>query len=151
VQLLALAFHARHLSQDAVTAQINSAIGPESVTQPTVGKWLREKLPEISDPTIAVRRPDDLQLRFVCLFFRRDPARALKLVKLLAAEPHVSRIEQWRGEFNVFAEVVVSDSRAVDDLVERYEPEALHEMVERIERLPQVLEHVARQAIVARH
>jgi hypothetical protein len=112
---------------------------------------VRTALLDLIDPTISIRRPEVLGLRVVCLLFRRDPARALQLVKLLAREENINRVDKWRGEFNVFAEAVVSDSRVIDDLVERYEPDALYEVVERIERLPDVLEYLGRQAISTRH
>jgi hypothetical protein len=48
---------------------------------------------------------------------------------------------------NVFAEMIALDSRAIDDLVERYEPDFLYEVVERIDRTADALEHVARLAL----
>jgi hypothetical protein len=146
-QLLALAAHARHLSQDGIAARVNGALDPDTVSQPTVGKWLRDALPDLVDPSVAIRRPDDLGLRVACLLFRRKPADALKLVKRLAAEPLVSRVEQWRGETNVFAEVVVLDSRDIDKLVARYKPDSVYEVVERIDAVPDVLEHLGRQVL----
>jgi hypothetical protein len=139
-----LAAHARDLSQAAMAEHISAVIRPESVTQPTVGKWVRDVLPELATPTIALHRPDDLQLRVVCLLFNRKPAFALKLIELLRGEPLVARVEQWRGEMNVFAEAVAFDSRDIDDLVERYEPDCLYEVVERIDKTAYALEHVAR-------
>lgn len=147
VQLLTLAAHARDLSQAAAAARISAVIQPESVTQPTVGKWVREVLPELATPTIALHRPDDLQLRVVSLLFNRKPALALKLIELLRGEPLVARVEQWRGEMNVFAEVIALDSRDVDDLVEFYEPDYLYEVVERIDKTADALEHLARLAL----
>jgi len=147
VQLLTLAAHARDLSQAAMAQRICSVIHPESVTQPTVGKWVREVLPELATPTIALRRPDDVQLCVVCLLFNRKPALALKLIELLRAEPLVARVEQWRGEMNVFAEVVALGSRDIDDLVERYDPDCLYELVERIDKTADALEHVGRLAL----
>ena len=147
VQLLTLAAHARDLSQAAIADRVCSFIHPESVTQPTIGKWVRQVLPELATPTIAIHRPDSLQLRVVCLLFNRKPARALQLIALLRDEPLVARVEQWRGEMNVFAEVIALDSRAIDDLIERYEPDFLYEVVERIDRTADALEHVARLAL----
>jgi hypothetical protein len=147
VQLLALAAHARDLSQAAIADRVSSVIHPDSVTQPTIGKWVREALPELATPTIALRRPEDVQLRMVCLLFRRKPALALKLIALLRNEPLVARVEQWRGEMNVFAEVIALDSRDIDDLVERYEPDSLYEVVERIDKTADALEHIARLAL----
>jgi hypothetical protein len=142
-QLLALAAHARRLSQDGITNHINSRIAPDSVSQPTVGKWIRDALPDLATPTSAIHRPDDLQLQITYLFFARKPALALKLIRLLRREPLVSRIEHLRGEMNVFVEVVTTNSRDIDDLVERYEPDHLYEVVERSDHLPDVLEHLA--------
>lgn len=146
-QFLTLAAHARDLSQAAIAERICSVIHPDSVTQPTVGKWMREVLPELATPTIALRRPEDVQLRVVCLLFNRNPALALKLIELLRSEPMVARVEQWRGEMNVFAEVIALDSRDIDDLVERYEPEFLYEVVDRIDKTADALEHVGRLAV----
>jgi hypothetical protein len=125
--------------------RINEGLAPEHVSQPTLGKWVRDAVDELATSTLAVIRPDDVGLRAVCLLFRRKPAEALKLVQLLAQEPLVSRVEQWRGEMNVFAEVVALDSRTIDDFVERYEPDRLYEVVDRVDRLPNVLEHLGRQ------
>jgi hypothetical protein len=143
-QLLALAAHARRLSQEGIRDRMNTALAPDSISQPTVGKWIREALPSLATPTAAIHRPDDLGLRVTYLLFKRKPALALKLIGLLRREPLVSRVEQLRGEMNVFAEVITSDSRGVDDLVERYEPDSLCEVVDRSDRLPDVLEHLAR-------
>jgi hypothetical protein len=134
-QLLALAAHARRLSQEGVRDRMNNVLAPESVSQ---------ALPSLATPTVAIHRPDDLGLRVTYLIFKRKPALALKLIELLRREPLVSRVEQLRGEMNVLAEVITSDSRDVDDLVERYEPDTLYEVVDRSDRLPDVLEHVAR-------
>lgn len=150
VQLLTLAAHARDLSQAAIAERICAVIHPDSVTQPTVGKWVRDVLPGLATPSIALRRPDDLQLRVVCLLFNRKPALALKLIALLRREPFVARVEQWRGEMNVFAEVIALDSRDIDDLVERYEPDDLYEVIERIDKTPDALEHVGRLAVEPR-
>lgn len=147
VQLLTLAAHARDLSQAAIADRVCGFIHPESVTQPTIGKWVRDVLPGLATPTIALNRPDALHLRVVCLLFNRSPAHALKLIQLLRAEPLVARVEQWRGEMNVFAEVLALDSRDIDDLVERYEPDYLYEVVERIDKTADALEHVARLAL----
>lgn len=147
VQLLTLAAHARDLSQAAIADRVCSFIHPESVTQPTVGKWVREVLPELATPTIALRRPEDVKLRVVCLLFNRKPARALQLIALLRDEPLIARVEQCRGEMNVFAEVIAPDSRDIDDLVERYEPDFLYEVVERIDKTADTLEHVGRLAV----
>lgn len=143
-QLLALAAHARRLSQEGIRDRMNTALAPDSVSQPTIGKWIREALPSLATPTAALHRPDDLGLRVTYLLFKRTPALALKLIELLRREPLVSRVEQLRGEMNVFAEVITRDSRDVDDFVERYEPESLYEVVVRSDRLPDVLEHLAR-------
>jgi hypothetical protein len=59
----------------------------------------------------------------------------------------VARVEQWRGEMNVFAEVIALESRDIDDLVERYEPEFLYEVVNRIDKTADALEHVGRLAV----
>lgn len=142
MQLLTLAAHARDLSHRAIAERVSASIAPESVSQPTIGKWVRDVLPEIAEPTTAIRRPDRLQVRVVCLLFQRKPALALKLIELLRREPLVSRVEQWRGEMNVFAEVVALDFAEIDDLVERYEPDHLYEVVERSDRLPDVLEEL---------
>lgn len=147
VQLLTLAAHARDLSQAAIAERVCSFIHPASVTQPTVGKWVREVLPEVATPTIALRRPDAVQVRVVCLVFARKPALALKLIELLRREPLVARVEQWRGEMNVFAEVVSLDSRAIDDLVERFEPDALYEVVERFDKTADTLEELGVRAL----
>jgi len=146
-QLLVLAAYARRLSQRGITDRINAVIAPDSVSQPTVGKWVRDVLPDLVSPTVAIGRPDDFQLQVICLLFHRTPAAALKLVQLLRREPLVSRAEQWRGEMNVFAEVVALDSRDIDDLVERYEPDHLYEVVERVDRISDALEHVGRLAL----
>jgi hypothetical protein len=142
-QLLALAAHARRLSQEGIRDRMNAAIAPDSVSQPTVGKWVREVLPGIATPTVVIHRPDDLKLQVTYLLFKRKPALALKLIALLRREPFVSRVEQLRGEMNVFAEVVTADPRSIDDLVERYEPDHLYDVVDRSDRLPDVLEHLA--------
>lgn len=39
------------------------------------------------------------------------------------------------GEVNVFAEVMATDSRDIDDIVERYEPNYVHALIERRDRM----------------
>jgi hypothetical protein len=146
-RLLALAAFARPLSQDAITARINAVLGPDFVRQPTVGKWLHTQLARFARPTVAIKRPDDLEIRVACLLFRRAPARAIPLMQTLTREPHVSRVEHWRGEVNVFAEVMALDERAIDDLIARYEPDAVYQLVERRERSRAVLRYLGEHAV----
>ena len=148
-RLLALAAFARRVSQASMARQINASLRGGSVTQPTVGRWLRESLAGFARPTVAIKRPDDLEVRVVCLLFRRSPARALPLVQLLAREPYVSRVEHWRGEVNVFAEAMSLDERPIDDLIARYEPDFVYGLVERRERTRAVLRRLGRED--ARH
>jgi hypothetical protein len=67
-------------------------------------------------------------------------------MRMLARERHVSRVEHWRGEVNVFAEVMGLDERAIDDLIARYEPDAVYPLIERRERSHVVLRRLGRQA-----
>jgi len=145
-RLLALAAFARPISQDAIAAQVNRGLSPDEVSQPTVGKWLRRGLVRFARPTISIKRPEDLDLRVACFLFRREPARAQPLVRLLAREHLVSRVEYWRGEVNVFAEVMALDSRGIDDLIERFEPDFVYELIERRERSRAVLRRLGREA-----
>jgi hypothetical protein len=145
-RLLALAAFARRLSQDAITARINDGLN-ESVTQPTVRKWLRGQLARYARPTVSIKRPDDLEIRVACLLFRRSPARARPLMRMLSMEPHVSRVEFWRGETNVFAEVMALDDRPIDEIIERYEPDFVYPLVERCERTRAVLRRLGEQAV----
>lgn len=145
-RLLALAAVARPLSQERITERINDVLGERFVSQPTVGKWLHGQLARFARPTISIKRPDDAEIHVGCLLFRRSPARALPLMRLLAREPHVSRVERWRGEVNVFAEVMALDDRPIDDLIARYEPDAVYALVERRERTRAVLRRLGRQA-----
>jgi hypothetical protein len=48
---------------------------------------------------------------------------------------------------NVSAEVIALDSSDIDDLVARYEPDQLYEVVERFDQTADALEHVARLAL----
>ena len=145
-RLLALSAFARPISQDAIAAQVNRGLSPDSVSQPTVRTWLRGSLARFARPTISLKRPEDLDLRVACLLFRREPARAKPLMRLLAREPLVSRVEHWRGEVNVFAEVMALDTRDIDDLVERFEPDVVYELIERRERSRAVLRRLGRRA-----
>jgi len=141
-RLLALAAFCRPLSQEAITGRINRVLGPRYVTQPTVGKWLHRELARYARPTVAIKRPDDLEIHVACLLFRRDPARARPLMRRLALERHVSRVERWVGEVNVFAEVMAIDSRDIDDIVERYEPDFVYGLIERRDRARVTLRHL---------
>lgn len=145
-RLLALAAAARPVSQERVTEWINLVLGERFVSQPTVGKWLHDELPRLARPTLSIRRPDDVDVHVACLLFRRSPARARPLMRRLAREPHISRVEHWRGEVNVFAEAIALDERPIDDLIERYEPDAVYPLVERRESLRAVLRRLGRQA-----
>jgi hypothetical protein len=129
-----------------MTAQVNSVLGSDFIRQPAVGRWLHNQLARFARPTVAIKRPDDLEIRVACLLFRRSPARAVPLVRLLSREPHVSRVEHWRGEVNVFAEVMALDERGIDDVIARYEPDAVYQLVERSERSRVVLRRLGEQA-----
>lgn len=118
---------------------------PVSVTQPAVRRWLRADLPRLARPTVSIKRPEAVGLRAACFLFRREPARARDLVRLLARERLVSRVELWRGETNVFAEILALDTREIDALVEKYEPNAVYELLERCERTRGVLRHLGRE------
>jgi hypothetical protein len=56
----------------------------------------------------------------------------------------VSRAEHWRGEHNVFAEVMAVDTRQIEDLVEKFEPDSVYELLERRERTRGVLRHLGK-------
>ena len=146
-RLLVLAGFARPLSQERLAAQVSAALGDDSVSQPTVGKWLHYELARFARPTVAIKRPDDLEIRVAFLLFRRAPARAIPLMRTLARELHVSRVERWRGDVSVFAEVIALDERAIDDVIARYEPDAVYQLIERRERARVALRRVGRQAI----
>jgi hypothetical protein len=146
-RLLALSAFARRISQEAITARINRVMGADFVSQPTVGKWLHSELATLARPTVAIKRPDDLEIHVASLLFERSPARAIPLMRLLARERYVSRVEHWRGEVTVFAEVMALDQRAVDDLIARYEPDAVYPLVERRERSRAVLGRLGRQSL----
>jgi hypothetical protein len=62
-------------------------------------------------------------------------------------EAHVSRVELWRGETSVFAEVMALDQRPIDDLIDRYEPDLVYPLVERRERTRAVLRRLGQQAV----
>ena len=57
----------------------------------------------------------------------------------------MSRVEHWRGEVNVFAEAIALDPQDLEDLIERYEPEAVYELIERHERTRVPLRRLAKQ------
>jgi hypothetical protein len=145
-RLAALAAAGRPISQERISAQINRVLNPASVTQPTVGKWLRHQLPRYARTTVSIKRPDQVEIHVACLLFRRAPARAMPLLRQLAREPLVSRVEYWRGETNVFAEVMALDEQGVEDIIARYEPDAVYSLVERHERTRAVLRRLAREA-----
>jgi hypothetical protein len=153
-RLLALAWSARHLSQEHLAERVNADLAqassgpppePLSVTQPAVGRWLRSDFPRLARPTVSIKRPEMLGLRIACMLFRREPARARDLIRLLLREPLVSRVEYWRGEHNVFAEVIALDTREIDELVERFEPEVVYEQLERHERTRGVLRRLGKR------
>lgn len=157
-QLLALAQLARRVSQERLAQQVSAEIAraspppppePLSVTQPAVHRWLRSDYPRLARPTVSLKRPEDLGLRVACVLFRRPPARALALVQLLGREPSVSRVEHCRGDFNVAAELLVLDTRDIDDFVQRYEPDAIYELLERREQTRAVLRRLGRRLVAA--
>jgi hypothetical protein len=142
--LLALAAFARRGSQEQLAARIASDLG-ESVSQPSVRAWLLGSLPRLARPTVALKRPDRVGVRIGCLLFRVPPGRARALSRRLSREPLVSRVDRWRGEVNVFAEVVALDPEELEDLIERYEPDAVYDVIERNERCRVPLRELGRR------
>jgi hypothetical protein len=143
-ELLALAAFARPGSQKVLGDRIGADLGT-TVHQPTVRNWLLRRLPRLARPTVSIKRPDDLGLRLAYLMFRREPARAIALARVLAREPLVSRVERWAGEVNVVAEVMTCHQEQLDALVERFEPDEVHELVSRVERARVPLRNLGRE------
>jgi hypothetical protein len=151
-RLLALAWFARRLSQERMTAGVNADLSrgsasstPLSVAQPAMRRWLLSELPRLARPTVSIKRPELLGVRVACFIFRRQPARAQDLIRLLSREPLVSRVEYWRGEHNVFAEVMALDTEEIEDLIERFEPDAVYDLIERRERTRGVLRYLGKR------
>lgn len=142
--LVALAAFSRRRSQQALAERIGSDLGTD-LHQPTVRTWLLRRLPGLARPTVSIKRPGALGLRLVYMMFRREPARAAALARVLARERLVSRVERWAGEVNVVAEVMARDQQQLDDLVERFEPDEIHEVVTRVERSRVPLRHLGRE------
>ena len=84
-------------------------------------------------------------LRVVYLMFRRDPARAVALSRVLAREPLVSRVERWAGEVNVVAEVMTLNQEQLDKLIERFEPDQIEEVLTRVDRIRVPLRNLGSQ------
>jgi hypothetical protein len=143
-ELLALAAFARPCSQQVLGDRMGADLGA-TVHQPTVRDWLLRRLPRLARPTVSIKRPDELGLRLAYLMFRREPARAVALARVLAREPLVSRVERWAGEINVVAEVMTRDQEQLDALVERFEPDEVHELVSRVERARVPLRNLGRE------
>jgi hypothetical protein len=155
-RLLALSWFARRLSQERLADAVNRDLAraspppppvPLSIAQPALRRWLRSELPRLARPTVSIKRPELLGLRVACLLFRRQPARARDLLRLLSQEALVSRAEYWRGDYNVFAEVIALDTRQIDDLIDKFEPDAVYELLERRERTRVALRNLGKQLV----
>jgi hypothetical protein len=95
---------------------------------------LRTQFPRLARPTVSLKRPDLLGVRVGVLLFRAEPGKARALARRLAREPLVSRVDQWRGEITVCAEVIAIDVQDLEDVIERYEPAHVYELIARHER-----------------
>jgi hypothetical protein len=78
----------------------------------------------------------------VYLMFRRRTAAAVALAQVLAREPLVCRVERWADDTNVVVEVLVLNQQQLDDFVERFEPDEVHEVVSRVERARVALKYL---------
>jgi hypothetical protein len=110
-----------------------------------VRSWLLTRLPRLARPSVSIKQPGDLGLRVVYLMFRRDPARAVALSRVLAREPLVSRVERWAGEVNVVAEVMTLNQEQLDKLIERFEPDQIEEVLTRVDRIRVPLRNLGSQ------
>jgi hypothetical protein len=131
-RLLALAgFAEGHQSLRELAASVNQRASSQEqrVTAPTVGAWLHRDFDRFAQRTITITSPHLLELRVVRLLFRVRPDDSAALAELLAAEPHVSRIERWSGEVTVSAEAVVRDSTDLENLVQRLNPDMAYDVV----------------------
>lgn len=144
-ELLALAAFARPGSQREIAERISANLR-SGVSQPTVRTWLRTQLPRLARPTVSIKEPREIGVRIVLFLFRRKPASGVALSRTLAREPLVSRIDRLSGAVNLAAEVVVGDQSQLDDLIERFEPDEVHEIVRRVERTRVPLRHLGRAA-----
>jgi hypothetical protein len=153
-RLLALAgFAEGRRSQRQLAESVNGQLpkAEQRVTAPTVGAWLHREFERYAQPTITITDPHLLELRVVRLLFRVKPAQAAALEKRLMKEPHISRVERWSGEVPVAAEAVVRDSRDLDQLAGRLNPNQVYDVVKSRDRLADALLAVAQQVAQAEH
>jgi hypothetical protein len=83
----------------------------------------------------------------ILVIFHRKPAAAIALARVVAREPLVSRVDRW-GDLTIAVEVIVSDQQQLDNFVERFEPDEIHEVVSRVDRTRVVLNYLGRRLAV---